>query len=99
MSISEKIKGGAQELGGKIKQGAGRALNDEQMAQEGALDEVEGQARQDVADVDNKVSGTVEHLKGRAKSTVGAATGDRSLEGEGKLDELKGKIQKKVSNL
>lgn len=99
MSVAEKIKGGAKELGGKIKEGVGHATNDAEMVKEGREDQFEGQARKDVADADTKVQGTLDHLKGRVKSTVGAATGDRSMEAEGKLDELKGNIQKKVSNL
>ena len=99
MAVAEKIKGGAQELGGKIKEGLGHAMNDPQMVKEAREDQIEGDVRQKAADADTAAKGTWDQVKGRVKSTVGAATGDRSLEGDGKLDELKGKIEKKVAGM
>ena len=97
MSTGDRIKGAAQELGGKIKEGFGKATNDPQMAQEGRADQAEGELRQDVAKTGEELKGTGEHIKGRVKSTVGAATGDRQMEGEGKWDELKGKVRQKIN--
>ncbi len=99
MSIADKIKGGAKELGGKIKEGMGHATDDAEAVKEGREDQFEGEAQQTAADVDSKVQGTLDQVKGRVKSTVGAATGDESMEAGGKLDELKGKVQKKISDL
>jgi uncharacterized protein YjbJ (UPF0337 family) len=97
MSTGDRLKGGAQEIGGKIKEGVGKAVGNPQMVQEGRNAQVEGQIRQDMAKTGQQIKGAGEQIGGRVKSTVGAAVGNESLEGEGKLDELKGKVRQKLN--
>ena len=97
MSTADRLKGGAQEIGGKIKEGVGNAIGNPNMAQQGRQDQTEGQFRQDMAKTGQEIKGAGEQLGGRVKSTVGAAVGNERLEGEGKLDELKGKVREKLN--
>jgi uncharacterized protein YjbJ (UPF0337 family) len=97
MSTADRLKGGAQEVGGKIKEGVGRAVGNPQMEQSGRRDQMEGQIRQDAAKTGQQIKGAGEQVGGRAKNVAGAVIGDESLEGEGKLDELKGKVRQKLN--
>ena len=54
-STTDKIKGAANQVGGKIKEGVGKAIGNEQM-------EVEGKGQQ--------VKGKVQQKVGEAKSTI-----------------------------
>lgn len=97
MGIGDRLKGAAQEAGGKIKEAVGNATNDERLVGEGLNDQTEGQARQDVARVGEHVGGTADQVSGRVKSTAGAMTGDNSTELKGKVQELKGDLRKKIN--
>jgi uncharacterized protein YjbJ (UPF0337 family) len=97
MGIGERIKGAMQELGGKAKEALGHANRDERLVQEGRVDQVQGQDRQDAAKVNERIQGAAEQVGGRVKSVAGAVTGDNSTEAEGKLDELKGQVRRKIN--
>jgi uncharacterized protein YjbJ (UPF0337 family) len=97
MGIGNRIKGAAEELGGKVKEGFGNVTNDPHLVREGREDQRMGQDRQDYEKSQQQVEGFGEELKGRVKSTVGAATGDESTELSGKLDEMKGKARRKIN--
>ncbi len=47
-SATDKIKGVANQAGGKIKEGVGKAIGNEQMQVEGKARELKGEARQTV---------------------------------------------------
>lgn len=57
-SMTDKIKGFANQAGGKLKEGFGKAIGNEQMQVEGMGQQVKGKAQQTV---------------GEAKSTIKAA--------------------------
>jgi uncharacterized protein YjbJ (UPF0337 family) len=44
-STGDKIKGTANEVGGKIRQGVGRAIDDKEMEAKGRLQEAKGEAQ------------------------------------------------------
>jgi uncharacterized protein YjbJ (UPF0337 family) len=50
----DRIKGSATNVGGKIKEGAGKALGDEKMKREGQADQVEGRVQNAVGGVKDK---------------------------------------------
>jgi uncharacterized protein YjbJ (UPF0337 family) len=97
MSIGNRIKGAAEELGGKAKEAMGNLTDDENLRREGIHQQGMGQGRQDVAKADEEVEGFGEQVKGRVKGAVGALTGDSSTEASGKLDDIKGSIRRKLN--
>jgi uncharacterized protein YjbJ (UPF0337 family) len=91
MGTGERIKGKAQEIGGRIKAGAGAVSGKRD------VDRSTGVSRERSAAAGHQVEGMGEKIRGRVKSTVGAATGDRSLEARGKAEELKGRVRSKLN--
>lgn len=53
----DRTEGSAKNLGGKLKEGAGKALGDEKMKREGQADQLEGKAQ-------NAVGGIKDSLRG-----------------------------------
>ena len=67
MSIeSKRGEGAAEELGGTIKEVAGKVLGNEQMEAEGRAKEVPGEAKQ-AAKAAGRTAGKVKEIKGEAK--------------------------------
>jgi uncharacterized protein YjbJ (UPF0337 family) len=56
---SDKIKGAANEVVGKVKQAAGSAMNDPKMRAKGAAQEVEGKAQKAVGGAKEDVKKSV----------------------------------------
>jgi uncharacterized protein YjbJ (UPF0337 family) len=67
------------------------------MQAEGQAQRVSGQARQDVAKVEERVKGMGEELGGKAKGAVGRLLGNQQMRVEGKAKELKGKGRQKAN--
>ena len=97
MSIGNRIKGAAEELGGKVKEGIGNLTNNEPLRQEGLADQNRGQARQDVAKTEQQIKGGFEKASGRVQGAAGVVTGDESKQAEGKVEELKGEVRQKLN--
>lgn len=55
MVDKNEIKGGAKEIGGKIKEAAGRAVGNERLEAEGEIDQVEGKAQKNYGKVKDAV--------------------------------------------
>ena len=55
MVDKNEIKGGAKELGGKIKETAGRAVGNERLEAEGKVDQVEGKTQKNYGKVKDAV--------------------------------------------
>jgi uncharacterized protein YjbJ (UPF0337 family) len=89
----ERAKGKLQEVGGSIKEAAGRAFGNERLETEGRGDKYEGQDRQDVAKGVGQIKGAAEELKGNVKQGIGNLTDDERTRAEGKADELKGEAR------
>jgi uncharacterized protein YjbJ (UPF0337 family) len=51
----EKVKGQAEQLKGHVEQAVGKTIGSERVRARGEIDEVQGKAREMVADVKNKV--------------------------------------------
>ncbi|ANF53619.1 CsbD-like protein [Brevundimonas naejangsanensis] len=58
MADHDRIEGAAKNMGGKIKEAAGRVTGDEKLKAEGRADQVEGK-------VQNAVGGVKDALKGK----------------------------------
>lgn len=54
-STSDKIKGVANQVGGKIKEGVGKAIGNEQMQAEGNVQQIKGKAQQKVGEAKDAV--------------------------------------------
>ena len=61
MVDKDEIKGGAKELGGKIKEGVGRAIGDDEMAADGMGDQVAGKTQKNVGKVKDAVKDQLDH--------------------------------------
>jgi uncharacterized protein YjbJ (UPF0337 family) len=55
MVDKNEIKGGAKEVGGKIKEAAGRAVGNERLEAEGEVDQVEGETQKNYGKVKDAV--------------------------------------------
>lgn len=55
MVDENQIKGGAKEMGGKIKEAAGRAVGNERLEAEGEVDQVEGKTQKNYGKVKDAV--------------------------------------------
>ena len=55
MVDENQIKGGAKEIGGKIKEAAGRAVGNERLEAEGEVDQVEGKTQKNYGKVKDAV--------------------------------------------
>lgn len=51
----DRIKGAAENVGGKIKEGVGRAVGDEKLKREGQADQVSGKVRNTVGGIEDKL--------------------------------------------
>ena len=93
----EKLRGTAQDIKGKIKEGVGNLTGDAATANEGRADQVVGKGRVEDAKAAERVKGTGENIGGKIKGAVGTLTGDEQLEAEGKAEELKGKARQNTN--
>ena len=59
MVDKDEIKGGAKELGGKMKAAVGKATGDHEMEAEGRVTEVEGKTQKNYGKVKDAVKDTV----------------------------------------
>jgi uncharacterized protein YjbJ (UPF0337 family) len=87
---SDKGEGTAEKIGGKIKQGVGKLIGDEQMEAEGRAKELRGEARQEEAKAEERAKGSLEELGGAIKNRVGHLIDNEQMAAEGKATELKG---------
>ena len=55
MVDDNQVKGGAKELGGKIKEGAGKLVGNERLEAEGQVDQVEGKTQKNYGKVKDAV--------------------------------------------
>lgn len=58
-STSDKIKGAANQVGGKIKEGVGKAIGNEQMQVEGKVQNLKGKAQQKVGEAKESIKDAV----------------------------------------
>lgn len=61
----KRVKGAATNVGGKVKEGMGKALGDEKMRREGQADQVKGRAENAVGGVKDEVRETEERREER----------------------------------
>jgi uncharacterized protein YjbJ (UPF0337 family) len=90
-------EGFAEEMGGKVKKGIGKAIGNEQMEAEGKAKELKGEGKQEAAKAAERTEGKVEETKGTVKNRVGAFIGNEQMQAEGKAEELKGDARQKAN--
>ena len=61
MADSNEFKGGAKELGGKIKEGVGNLVGNERLQAEGLADQAEGKTQKNYGKVKDAVKDQVGH--------------------------------------
>lgn len=96
-SATNRGEGVAEQVGGKIKQGVGKVIGNEQMQAEGKAKELKGEAREESAKAGERTKGALEKAAGAVKNRVGAVIDNEQMQAEGKAKELKGEARQKVN--
>jgi uncharacterized protein YjbJ (UPF0337 family) len=96
-NATNRGEGVAEQIGGKIKQGIGKATGNEQMEAEGKAKELKGEAREESAKAGERTKGAVEEATGAVKNRVGAVIDNEQMQAEGKARELKGEARQKAN--
>jgi uncharacterized protein YjbJ (UPF0337 family) len=96
-NAANRGEGIAEQVGGKIKQGVGKVIGNEQMEAEGKAKELKGEAREEAAKGAERTKGKVEEVKGAVKNRVGAVIDNEQMQAEGKAEELKGEARQKAN--
>jgi len=65
-SATDKIKGIANQVGGKMKEGVGKAIGNEKMQVEGAAQQVKGKTQQKVGEAKEVVKDTADKISEKA---------------------------------
>ena len=65
-SATDKIKGVANQTGGKIKEGIGKAIGNEQMQVEGMAQQVKGKAQQKVGEAKSTLKDMADKVADKA---------------------------------
>lgn len=94
---SKRAEGKAEELGGKIKKGIGKVIDNEQMEAEGLVKEKKGEAKQEAAKSAERTKGKVEEIVGTVKNRVGAVIDNEQMQVEGRAEELQGEARQKAN--
>ena len=93
----EKLRGTAQKVGGKIKEGLGNLTGDPATANEGRAEQVVGHERVEDAKAGERIKGAGETVGGKIKGAVGDLLDDEQMQAEGKAEELKGKARQNTN--
>jgi uncharacterized protein YjbJ (UPF0337 family) len=93
----DRIEGTAEELGGRMKKNLGEALEDPELAAEGAATEAKGAGQKELAKSKARLKGALEEAGGAVKKTVGRAIDNEQMEVEGKAKELKGQARRDLN--
>lgn len=80
------MPGRVDEAKGKLKEGAGKLLGNEQMEAEGKVEHANAKAAREVSGAANQVGGAV-------KSAAGKVLDNEQMQLEGEVQKLKGKAQ------
>ncbi len=96
-NAANRSEGVAEQIGGKIKQGVGKVIGNEQMEAEGRAKELKGEAREETAKAGERTKGAVEEVTGAIKNRVGAVIDNEQMQAEGKARELKGEARQKAN--
>jgi uncharacterized protein YjbJ (UPF0337 family) len=96
-NASKRSEGAAEKLGGKIKRGIGKLIDNEQMEAEGALKETRGRAKEETAKAAERTKGKVEEAVGAVKNRAGHVIDNEQMQAEGKVKELKGRARQQAN--
>jgi uncharacterized protein YjbJ (UPF0337 family) len=96
-TAAQRGEGVAEQVGGKIKQGIGKVLGNEQMQAEGKAKELKGEAREESAKAAERTKGKIQETVGAIKNRVGAVIDNEQMQAEGKVKELEGEARQKAN--
>ena len=65
-SATDKIKGVANQVGGKVKEGVGKAIGNEQMQVEGMAQQVKGKTQQKVGEAKSTIKDAADKIADKA---------------------------------
>jgi uncharacterized protein YjbJ (UPF0337 family) len=69
-SMGDKVKGVANQVGGKIKEETGEMLGNKQMESEGAAQKVKGKVQQSVGDAKSKIKDAADAVADKANKKL-----------------------------
>ncbi len=92
-----KQEGTFEKLGGKVKEGIGKAIGDDRVEAEGAAQKARGTERHENAKAEGREKGKLDELKGKIENRFGALVGDDVKQSEGKARQLEGE-QRQIEN-
>jgi uncharacterized protein YjbJ (UPF0337 family) len=69
-SVTDKAKGLANQAGGKLKEGVGKAIGNEQMQAEGLAQQVKGKVQHKVGEAKDAVKGAANKISEKANETL-----------------------------
>ncbi len=97
-AFKEQAKGAGQQVKGKVKETAGKAIGNPVLQVKGNLEKNIGKVRQAAARPMEAVKGAVQEAKGSAKRAMGEAAHSPDLAGEGEAERVEGKIRRKLND-
>jgi uncharacterized protein YjbJ (UPF0337 family) len=97
MAKNSRARGRNQVIAGKVKQGVGKLIGNEQMVADGARGVIQGQAQEEAAKSAERVIGAGEELSGTIKHVVGDMIKSPELSIEGQAEANKGKHRQDVN--
>ena len=65
-SATDKIKGVANQVGGKVKEGVGKAIGDDEMRVEGVAQQIKGKAQKTIGDAKSAVKDFADKVSDKA---------------------------------
>jgi uncharacterized protein YjbJ (UPF0337 family) len=89
-NTTNRDEGRAEQIGGTLKEGAGKLIGDRQMEAEGAAKRERGEAREKAGKAGERTAGAVQEAVGTVKNRVAHVLGADGAATEGKEDELEG---------
>jgi len=96
-AFKQQAKGAGQQVKGKIKEAAGKAVGNPRLQVEGNLEKNVGKVRQAAARPMEAVKGAVQEGMGTVKRAIGETAGDAGLAGQGEVERVAGKVRRKAN--
>ena len=69
-SATDKVKGVANQVGGKVKEGVGKAIGNEQMQAEGMAQQVKGKTQQKIGEAKSAIKDVADKVSDKADENL-----------------------------
>ena len=96
-NTDDRLQASGEQLKGRLKEGAGKVLDDKSLEYEGKADQAKGEAHEEAAKAKGRVEGTLNEVKGKANEALGDLTDDETREARGEAQKWAGRAQRKAN--